>query len=268
MNISAIILDYLKKYGQVAVPEFGVFSLENSRAVVDPETKTILPPAKQIVFETDYTLQSNNIVKIIAETENISAQDARAKLKTQTDYWKKMLQSGENFSVDELGDFFVSENQLVFKGQRIQAESPDFYGLEEIKIADLRNSAVHNHSSEEFAEQGAYRFNNSILWIFLLLLPVLWLAYLGITQQERLFGKKSFDDVSIKNSTHRIVKYTAKTDSLKQQTALADSLKKDSLNKTVAAPVKSTPKKWKTTKKWSSKNNKNKKWKAKKRQTR
>lgn len=48
MNISAYILDYLKQFGTVTVPNFGVFYLENSKAVINSENGSILPPSSQI----------------------------------------------------------------------------------------------------------------------------------------------------------------------------------------------------------------------------
>ena len=66
------------------------------------------------------------------------------------------------------------------------------------------------------------------------------MAYLGITQQELIFGKKSFDDVSVITSTKRIDPKTVtkpdsilvkKTNSSKQDSLTLDSLKQDSIKK-------------------------------------
>ncbi len=271
MNISAGILELLKRHRKVAVPEFGVFSTENSRAIFDADKKTILPPAKRIVFDANYLVEDEKLVEYISLQNNISQETAKSRLKIQTDYWKNLLQKNEEFSVEGLGNFYISENKLVFKGNRIQKESPDFYGLEEINISEIKNGEnLYNEPNTE--EKGSYQFNNSILWIFLVAVPVLGLAYLGITQQERLFGKKSFDDITVKNSTHRIEngnfkvdvqKLNATADSLKA----ADSLKQDSVRKSAVVPVKSNAKKWTPKKKWSSKKSTNQKWKSKKRPT-
>ena len=54
MNITSLILEFLKKNNQAVVSQFGTFSLKNSRAKIDAETNSILPPEKEIDFSVDY----------------------------------------------------------------------------------------------------------------------------------------------------------------------------------------------------------------------
>ena len=81
------------------------------------------------------------------------------------------------------------------------------------------------------------------------------------------WDKKSFDDLQVKNSTHRIEKKVPVKIDTVQQKAVADSLTKDSLAKVAAVPVQKSTKKWTSKNKWSSKKNTKKKWRPKKRQT-
>ena len=84
-------------------------------------------------------------------------------------------------------------------------------------------------STEDLPESdNQYVFNNSILWIFLFILPVGAIVYLAINYQDQIFGKKSFDEVTVKTSTHRIpekpkVNPIVPKDSL--QTSKTDSLR-------------------------------------------
>jgi hypothetical protein len=57
------------------------------------------------------------------------------------------------------------------------------------------------------------------------LVPVLGIAYLGYSQQELIFGKKSFDSVSVQTKTKRIEK-TAPVKIDSATTKVSDSLKK------------------------------------------
>jgi hypothetical protein len=86
-----------------------------------------------------------------------------------------------------------------------------------------------------------FKFKKTILWTFLLLIPVLGIVYLVFTQQELLFGKKSFNKVSVQTSTHRIVKDTVKVMVYAPQTPVSDSLKKDSLVKPAGKATQSKP---------------------------
>lgn len=251
MNTTALILEFLKKNDSVEVPGFGIFSLKNSRAKIDSETNSILPPVKEIDFAVDYEAQNGALVNYFATQKNISAVEASNQLKSETDYWKKTLVENGELNLDNLGQIHQTENGIAFKGSRIEKSSPDFYGLEEINLSNLKKSSTGNVSKDS-----DYQFNKSILWLFLLIIPVAGIVFLAFTQSEKLFGKKSFTDTPVKSSTRRI-----EPDSSKIKAAIADSLKldsikQDSVKKSTVVPAK----------KWSNKTYKKKTWrKAKKR---
>lgn len=264
MKVTEGILELLKRNGKITVPQFGVFYTEKTRALLNSDQKTILPPAQEVKFDADYNVQNDELLQFLnSEGNSFAANELRA----QTDYWKNLLLKKDGFKIDGLGEFFVSDNQLVFRGNRIQSETPDFYGLEEINLSEIKNNSAESVEITVENEEGSYRLNKSILWVFLLVMPVLGLAYFGFTQQERILGKKSFDDLQVKNSTHRIEKKVPVKIDTVQQKAVADSLTKDSLAKVAAVPVQKSTKKWTSKNKWSSKKNTKKKWRPKKRQT-
>lgn len=228
MNISAYILEYLKQFGSVTVPGFGVFSLENSKAVINSENGSILPPASRIAFISDYEVQSDELVTFMSTQKQMPLAVAKSDLKIQTDFWKKKLQAEQILEIQNLGTIFIEDGQTHFKGNRLQSDHPDFYGLEEIRISEMNNA--ENSTHPENTEKD-YKFNKSILWIFLFAVPVLGLLYVGYTQQELIFGKKTFDKVSVQTKTKRIEKDTATVKKDSAQIKKSDSLKKDSLIK-------------------------------------
>ena len=244
MNISAYILEYLKQFGTVVVPQFGVFSLENSKAVINSENGSILPPSSKIAFHSDYQVSSDDLVNFISTQKNISKNSAKSELQVQTDFWKKKLQAEQTLEIQNLGTIFIEDGHLTFNGNRLESDHPDFYGLEEIRFSDIKNeeSSIPTVNKEE-----DYKFNKSILWIFLFIIPVLGILYFGYTQKELLFGKKSFDDVSIQTKTKRIEKTVPVKvdsaqlklgDSIKQVQLKKDSLIQDSIKKTAVKSVK------------------------------
>jgi nucleoid DNA-binding protein len=186
MNISAYILEYLKQFGSVVVPGFGVFSLENSKAIINSENGSILPPASQIAFTPDYEIQSEELAAFIAAQKQMSLEASKSDLKIQTDFWKKKLQADQVLEIQNLGKLSLQDDQISFKGNRLENDRPDFYGLEEIRISDIKNSEKKEKSVEPKKD---YTFNKSILWTFLVVVPVLGIAYLGYSQQELIFGK-------------------------------------------------------------------------------
>ncbi|WP_139421690.1 HU domain-containing protein [Chryseobacterium mulctrae] len=233
MNISAYILDYLKQFGTVTVPKFGVFSLENSKAVINSDNGSILPPSSKIAFHSDYQVSSDDLVDFISNKKSISKEAAESELQIQTDFWKKKLQAEHTLEIQNLGTIFLEDGELHFNGNRLESDHPDFYGLEEIRFSDINEG---DSFESPINPEKDYKFNKSILWIFLFIIPVLGILYLGYTQQELLFGKKSFDDVSVQTKTKRIEKkMPVKIDSAQIKRAdsvkafKVDSLKKDSI---------------------------------------
>lgn len=248
MNISAYILEYLKQYGTATVPGFGVFSLKNSKAIINSENGSILPPASEIKFTIDYEVKADELASFIATQKQMSLEASKSDLKIQTDFWKKKLQAEQVLEIQNLGTIFTEEGHTHFKGNRVEAGHPDFYGLEEIRFSDINNGEKVKTSEKREKD---YKFNKSILWIFLLIIPVLGILYQMFTQQELIFGKKSFNKVSVQTSTHRIVKDTVKVLVHTPGTPVSDSLKKDSLiqpavkgSKTVPAARNNTKNKW------------------------
>lgn len=235
MKIADYILEYLSQNGSVKIPEFGEFVLEDVGAKFDSESNRFLPPAKLITFHSDYLTDDSGFAKFIAQKEQTDAQSAEIEIKKTTSFWKQKLAAGEELQIEGIGTFFQGES-LRFTGNRIEKSTPDYYGLEEIALNDIKRSGKAVVAQDEVQKEGKdYKFSRSILWIFLIIIPVAALAYLAITQQERIFGKKSFDDLSVKTSTHRIPKDTLKTDSFHQKAI--DSLKNDSISRLNAVPV-------------------------------
>ncbi|WP_294247162.1 hypothetical protein [uncultured Chryseobacterium sp.] len=227
MNTSAYILEYLKQFGAVTVPGFGVFSLENSKAVINSENGSILPPASTIVYHPDYEAQSDELAFFIGTQKQMSLEASRTDLQIQTDFWKKRLQSEHVLEIQGLGTMYAEESGTVFKGARLQSDHPDFYGLEEIRLSDIGSTELAEAAPEKGEKD--YRFNKSILWAFLIIIPVAGILAVAYFQQDLLFGKKSFDKVpvSVQTSTHRIEKDTVKVRAYTPP-AEPDSLKKDS----------------------------------------
>lgn len=231
MNISAYILEYLKQFGTVTVPGFGVFHLENSKAIINAENGSILPPSSQIAFISDYEVQSDELASFISTQKQTSMESVKNELLIQTDFWKKRLQADLLLEIQNLGTIYIEDGQTHFKGNRLQTDHPDYYGLEEIRISDINTTGTVGKQKNT---EGDYTFNKSILWTFLFIIPALGLGYLAYTQQELLFGKKSFDSISVQTKTHRIVKDTVKSKKDSAQMKMLDSLKKDSATVPVA----------------------------------
>lgn len=242
MNTEQLILKYLQHRGIVEVAGFGVFSLENAEAQLDEASGKILPPSQKITFHNDYHTADGGFIPWLAKEQNTSVEKAQQELLSYTNFWKTSLEQGNNVLLKGIGTMTIVEDQLTFQGERIYTENSDFYGLEEINLQELKKKTYLG---------GDYRLNRSILWWFLILLPTAGLLVLAFTQQERLFGKASFAEVSVKTSTHRITvdsaKIKAEQEVLKQDSIRRDSILQDSIRQS-GLPVVATSNPKKTSK--------------------
>lgn len=227
MNLENIILKYLQNKKVVKLLGFGTFSLEKAEAVLNENSDKILPPSQKIAFSFNEKILDDGFVKFLSEQKDISENKAKDDLASKINEWKSILTENKILVLEDLGQFSYDDEQIIFEGKRIELDNSDFYGLEEINIQELKTISKPKSSAEK-----DYQFSQSILWIFLVALPTLGILVLGFTQREMLFGKKSFDNISVTKATHRIQKDTTKiiqsetTDSLK-----LDSLKQDSIPK-------------------------------------
>lgn len=219
MNISEKILENLKKTGAVTVPGFGLFSLEYSKAELIEEHNTILPPAKHIVFSSDYQSVNPGFVQQISHSSSIPVYEAEASLKAQTDYWKKLISEGESFEIPELGSFKLIGENLAFNGKRIEQDDPDFYGLEEINISEIKNTS----------RLKPYKTNKAAVWAGILFSAASLgaAAYFG---RDTPFGKNSFGGETLKKTTEP-AKTAEPIPAAKIGSLKTDSIKEDSAKK-------------------------------------
>lgn len=210
-TVSSSILDYLKSYKRAQVAGLGTFSMIHSGAKVVDGTKNILPPATEIGFVYDETTSDQGLMDYVSSKTGLSSRQ----ITTQIEDWKIALINTREVEFPSLGKLTKENDTLQWKGERVESLSPDFFGLEEINLEQL--------NSKKSSSEGEYKQNKTILWTFLVAIPIAGILILAYSQRDRIFGKKSFD-VSVKTSTHRIPKAApVKTDSLHQNQIKADS---------------------------------------------
>ena len=235
MNFTALLLEFLKNKGDASIVNFGTFYLNAINAQLDQEGKNILPPGNQIAFKPETNGNEAEFVQFIAEKKNLSLTAADLEIKKQVNYWNATLLKDKNVPVENLGYFVLEDSKMYFHGNRTEILSPDFYGLEQINISEIKNQPRKGGSS--------FQLSKSLYWLLPLVLILSALTYLGVRKPEAIFGKKSFETIQPVKESPVIIKDTLKIDSLAAASAVADSLKADSLTKSIV-PVAAAPKKW------------------------
>ena len=170
--------------------------MKNSGAKVVSENNNILPPAKKIGLIYNDKTVNNGFAEFVASKENIMYHEAMNLIRKTTESWLVESKQQGGFFVSDLGTFISNDEGIFFQGNRTDDASPDFFGLEEINLEELKkgNSIVEEQEKDSFGK--------TILWTFLIAVPVAGLVYLAVTQKDKLFGKESF--ASVKTATHRI----------------------------------------------------------------
>ena len=194
--------------------------------------------AEEVVEVEDKNENQNDegLIQFLAKRNQVTPDRIEKLLKDQVDSWNSTLYSGQPLLIDGLGEF--DQQDFKFSGYRIESENSDFFGLEEINITDVQKSSKYKTPKGNIPKD-TNKTVSVLLWIFLLVIPVLGLLYFGYTQQELIFGKKSFDDLVVKNSTHRI-DTKEKIDTLKVEPK-KDSLQKDSLTSPIPTTTTKKP---------------------------
>lgn len=246
MNFSVLILEFLNKHGHVNIPGFGVFYLKNTNASLDNENAHILPPGKEVAFRTETSEKDENLADCIVQQNKISRIEAEIELRKLTNFWNSTLEKDGKIAIENIGTFFLDDSKLHFTGERTVNLSPDFYGLEEINLSQIKNS-----NPIESVEDGAkpYRFSKTVFWLVPVLLGIGVITYLGLSQPETIFGQKSFEKGFGKPIEKKIENPSAKADSAVIKPLAIDSLKTDSTATTIA-PAKKWSSKKKSTSKW------------------
>ncbi len=239
MNIPHHIIEFLKESNIAVIEGFGIFSLKSKSASVHDDGY-ILPPTKEISFRYDETATGKNFEQYIAIQEKTTSFSVELELKKYVSQWKAQLQRNETVYLDHVGKLCIIEDEVRFAGNEVSEQNSDFYGFEGIKISEIKNTDSDETPSESVSTpKDSYQFNNSILWVFLIAIPVAALAYIGYTQQELIFGKKSFEKVSVKPLSE--IRTTKKIDSAKT-TIDSSATKADSATSRLDTISKSQPK--------------------------
>lgn len=246
MNFSVLILEFLNKHGHVNIPGFGVFYLKTTNASLDNENAHILPPGKEVAFRTETSEKDESLADYILQQNKISRIEAEIELKKLTNFWNSTLEKDGKIAIENIGTFYLDDSKLHFTGERTVNLSPDFYGLEEINLSQIKN-AQPTASADDGAKP--YRFSKTIFWLVPVLLAIGVITYLGLSQPEIIFGQKSFGNGFGKPIEKKIENSSAKTDSAEVKQLAIDSLKTDSTATTIA-PAKKWSSKKKSTSKW------------------
>ena len=212
MDLTFYIYSFLReRETSVNVLNFGVFYLEKKHAIVDESTFQILPPTKMVSFEKKEVSENIDLINFISQRAGESFENVQNEVAKEVEKWNRELVLNKKLFLPKLGELMISENGEWFFVPEKNESSQDYFGLEGIKLNEIEGDKKY------------YPLQRSILWIFLVVVPLVVLVYLGVAYQDLILGKSSFEN------THRIKKKDKATISNKD-TLQKDSVVSDSIN--------------------------------------
>lgn len=214
MEIANKITNTLNASGKVEFTGFGVLSMLTKHAQVDAKNDRILPPKQELVFKLDRSVKADN------EFLSLSYQ-----------LLKSLLENGEA-QIDGIGKWTSVAGKVDFVAED-NVLGNSFYGLEEIVFPRVDAKSAKNKANE--INGNDYKMNKSILWTFLVAVPVAAMLYLAFTQKHLLIGKPSnLKTQKVENPIKKVVPPVVDSLKIKQQ----DSVKQDSIKNLVVPKTK------------------------------
>ena len=114
MAIEDYIKDLLYRYDCVIIPNFGGFVTNKISAKIHQDSNTFYPPTKQIGFNVNLIHNDGLLANYIASSENISFDQASAKIKDTVSRWNKLIKTS-SVDIKNIGSFSMNDkNQLIF----------------------------------------------------------------------------------------------------------------------------------------------------------
>ena len=96
------------------IPNFGGFVTNKISAKIHQDSNTFYPPTKQIGFNVNLIHNDGLLANYIASSENISFDQASAKIKDTVSRWNKLIKTS-SVDIKNIGSFSMNDkNQLIF----------------------------------------------------------------------------------------------------------------------------------------------------------
>ncbi|BCI62255.1 SPOR domain-containing protein [Coprobacter secundus] len=142
LELSNYIEYLLAEHDCVIVPDFGGFVNQYRGASFSTDHKEILPPSKNIIFNTNLNHNDGLLINTIMLKENINYEQALSFIKEEIFQLKKQLKTSPKtmYSLGELGHISMDENGTIsfIDNKRDKSLYPEIFGLTALNILPLK----------------------------------------------------------------------------------------------------------------------------------
>ncbi|MFK8044847.1 MAG: SPOR domain-containing protein [Crocinitomicaceae bacterium] len=146
MTIEQFIIDLLKRHNCVVVPNFGGFIANYQPAVIDEISKTITPPSKQLIFNSNLLKNDGLLANYIVDKKAITYPESLIEIENKANEWKAALNENKRLAFGEIGFLYEQDGAIVFEQNRETNLWLKAYGLSSIQFV-----AAHSVAEEKKA---------------------------------------------------------------------------------------------------------------------
>jgi hypothetical protein len=140
MELEQIIFELLLRHNCVVLPNFGGFISSQVESKIDFSKGLILPPNKVILFNKHLINNDGLIYHYFSTKNNISIQDAIAKIDQTLKIWFLKLQNAEKINIEKIGVLFIdAEQNLKFEQDRFYNLFLQSFGLNKVTFSPQIN---------------------------------------------------------------------------------------------------------------------------------
>ena len=176
-NLGQYIKNLLQENDTVIIPGFGAFISKYKPAEINSETGEMTPPSKEIIFSRQIRNDDGLLVSYVAESESLSRLNALKIVEKECEKIIYKLDKGEKVLLEEVGEFFMNENnEIQFDPRFTQNMLLDSFGLESVNIPEenTKNSVYEPIITSTPKTKKKKRW----LWLLLLLILIAIIAFL------------------------------------------------------------------------------------------
>ena len=187
-SVEYYISQLLYKNDCVIVMNFGGFVCSNISANLNKKTGILTPPNKSILFNPQLKDNDGLLINHIAQSEEISQEDAKINLLKFVEQSLKSLNKFKSCRFEEIGLFTLNSDKNIIFTQDLKTN----YNLNAFGFQDIINNKITRDNSEIIEESLKLikKKNNfttkRLLKAAAIIIPLIGISFLSITQEDRI----------------------------------------------------------------------------------
>lgn len=187
-TIEHYISQLLYTHDCVIVIGFGGFVCSNTAAKLNKKTGLLSPPNRSILFNTQLINNDGLLVNHIAQSEEISQEQAKSELLKFVDENRENLKQYKSLRLKKIGLFILNnDNKIVFRQDLATNYNLDSYGMSSSSYNGIQRESIEIiEKSLKIIKQKNNFSPKRLLKAAAILIPLIGISLISITQQKNI----------------------------------------------------------------------------------